>query len=622
MDDEWSAAARELLAARYLRRTGQGEQGETVDELFWRVARAIAAADAAFPVHCDEVELAERFHAVMVERRFLPNSPTLFNAGTELGQLLACFVLPVPDSLDGIFTTLHDAVLIQQSGGGTGFSFSHLRPRGDLVRSTGRPSSGPVSFIRVFDVASAVIAGESVRGGANMGVLRVDHPDIREFIAAKQDPTMLTRFNLAVGVSDAFMRAAAEGGELPLVNPRDGAVVGALNAAEVLDEIAQQAHALGDPGLLFLDRVERDNPTPSLGSIEATNPCGEVPLLPYEACCLGSVNLAAFVRTVEGQTTIDEERLRETVALGVHFLDNVVEVSHYPLARIAEVCRANRKIGIGVMGLADLLIALGVPYGSPECLRIVDRLMGLVARTAVAASRELAAARGPFPNFPVSRFAASGQPARRNATVTSVAPTGSISLIAGCSSGIEPLYALAYRRAGILAQLVAPHPQLLAALHRIGRDDPELIADVEVAGRIGHRTDLPVELRQLFRVAPEIPPAEHLAVQAAVQRHVENAVSKTINLPADATVAAVRAAFVDAHRLGCKGITVYRDGSRPEQVLQVLGHCLSCVGENRIPVVSGLGAAWGRDCAAHRGSGRSIRRLSAMAWVSRPRVTL
>ncbi len=581
---ELSETARQLLRARYLRRDEQGQVIETEEELFWRVARAIAAAEGAFPGRHDEQAVAEQFHELMTTRRFLPNTPTLINAGTELGQLLACFVLPVPDSLDGIFKALRDAAIIQQSGGGTGFNFTHLRPRGDLVRSTKRPSSGPVSFIRIFDVASDVIATESVRGGANMAILRFDHPDVREFIAAKRDPQAFTHFNFSVLVTDAFMAAAAEGREVELINPRTGAAQATINAKALLDEMAENAWAVGDPGLLFFDRIERDNPTPALGPLEATNPCGEVPLLPYEACCLGSLNLAAFIQEHDGRAFLNEEELVRAAGIAIRFLDNLLEVSRYPTPEIEAMCKANRKVGLGIMGFADLLLHLEIPYGSPPAVQVADRVMGLIQHAAVAASQALASQRGPFPNFPISRYASAGQQPRRNATVTTVAPTGSISIIAGCSSGIEPLYALAYQHVGEFIGVIEPHPLLLRALQRLGRLDPELLRDIEVTGTISHRDDLPESLRMLFRVADEISPAEHLAIQAAVQRHVENAVSKTINLRQEATVDDVRQAFTLAHQLGCKGVTVFREGSPRGQVLQVLGHCLSCLGEETVPV--------------------------------------
>jgi ribonucleoside-diphosphate reductase alpha chain len=586
---ELSQVARRLLAARYLRRDEQGQVVESIDGMFWRVSNAIAAADHAFPGDPDTQATAERFYAALSSRRFLPNSPTLINAGTDLGQLMACFVLPVPDSLHGIFTALHDAALIQQSGGGTGFSFSRLRPAGDLVRSTRRPATGPVSFIRLFDAMSEVIAGESVRGGANMGVLRVDHSDIQRFIDAKREPGALPYFNLSVGVTDAFLSAARCGERFTLMNPHSGAAGGDVDAAVLLDFISEAAWTTGEPGLLFLDRIERDNSTPPLGQLETTNPCGEVPLLPYEGCCLGSINVAAFVHEISGQPVLDETGLTMTARLAVHFLDNVVEATRYPVPEIESISRANRKIGVGVMGLADLLITLGIPYGSRESIRLASRVMATIQRAAVDASRSLAAARGPFPNFEMSRFAGHGEPPRRNATVTTIAPTGGISLIAGCSSGIEPLYALAYERSSteLCLGTVGPHPVLLKTLDRLGLAEAGLIRDIELTGRISHRDDLPASVRCLFRTASEIPSREHLAVQAVIQRHVENAVSKTINMPESATVDDVRAAFLLARRLGCKGVTIYREGSRPRQALNVLGHCLACVGEDIIPIGRG-----------------------------------
>ncbi len=576
-------SARALLRMRYLRRDEEGRVTETEEELFWRVARAVAQAEDAFPQGRRSDEVAEEFFDLLASLRFLPNTPALINAGTELGQLFACFVLPVPDSLDGIFGAVHDAAKIQQTGGGTGFSFSHLRPRGDIVRSTRRPSSGAVSFIRIFDTASDVIATESVRGGANMGVLRCDHPDIREFINAKRNPASFTHFNFSVLVTDAFLQAASARREVDLINPRTGTPFARANAGELFDEMVDAAWEVGDPGLLFFDRIQRDNPLPALGPLEATNPCGEVPLLPWEACVLGSLNLKAFI--VEGTDTVmlDEDALRRAARLALRFLDNMVEVSRYPKREIEAICRANRKVGLGIMGFADLLLALRIPYGSEESIAVADRVMRIVAESAVEASRELARERGPFPNFSLSRYAERGEPPRRNATVTTVAPTGSISIIAGCSSGIEPLYALAYRHVGEFVGIVEPHPQLLRELDRLGIHDPGLIRDIELTGRIGHRTDLPEWLRRLFRVATEISPEEHIRVQAAIQRHVENAVSKTINLAQEATREDVRRAFLLAHDLGCKGVTVYREGSPRGQVLQVLGHCLSCLGEDVLP---------------------------------------
>lgn len=578
-----SDSARNLLRMRYLRRDEEGRVIETEEELFWRVARAVAAAEDAFPGPSRSGEIAEAFYELMTSLRFLPNTPALINAGTDLGQLFACFVLPVPDSLDGIFGAVRDAAKIQQTGGGTGFSFSHLRPRGDIVRSTRRPSSGAVSFIRIFDATSDVIATESVRGGANMAVLRCDHPDIEEFVNAKRDPHAFSRFNFSVLATDEFLAAAVARRAFNLINPRTGTVFRQVNAGDLFDQIVDAAWEVGDPGMLFYERIQRDNPVPALGPIEATNPCGEVPLHPWEACVLGSLNLKAFLVEEHGRVRIDEEVLQAAARLAIRFLDNMVEVSRYPKREIEAICRANRKVGLGIMGFADVLIALRLPYGADESVALAERLMGLVQAAAVEASRELARERGPFPNFPLSRYAARGEPPRRNATVTTVAPTGSISIIAGCSSGIEPLYALAYRHIGEFVGVVEPHPFLLQELSRLGLHDPALIRDIEVTGRIGHRTDLPEELRRLFRVATEISVDEHLRIQAAVQRHVENAVSKTINLPYEATREHVRRAYLLAHELGCKGVTVYREGSPRGQVLQVLGHCLSCLGEDVVP---------------------------------------
>ncbi|MCX2725931.1 adenosylcobalamin-dependent ribonucleoside-diphosphate reductase [Thermomicrobium sp. 4228-Ro] len=576
-------SARALLRMRYLRRDDQGRVIESEEELFWRVARAVAAAEDAFANGRRSEEVAEEFYRLLTSLRFLPNTPALINAGTELGQLFACFVLPVPDSLDGIFGAVRDAAKIQQTGGGTGFSFSHLRPRGDLVRSTRRPSSGAVSFIRVFDTASDVIATESVRGGANMAVLRCDHPDVREFINAKRNPALFSRFNFSVLVTDTFLEAARARKEIDLINPRTGAPFSRVNAGDLFDEMVDAAWEVGDPGLLFFDRIQRDNPLPALGPLEATNPCGEVPLLPWEACVLGSLNLKAFVVEQEGGVYLDEDELRRAARLALRFLDNMVEVSRYPKREIEAICRANRKVGLGIMGFADLLLFLRIPYGSDESIAVADRVMRIVQEAAVEASREIAQERGPFPNFPLSRYAERGEPPRRNATVTTVAPTGSISIIAGCSSGIEPLYALAYQHVGEFVGIVEPHPLLLRELSRLGIHDPSLLREIELTGRIGHRTDLPEELRRLFRVATEISPEEHIRVQAAIQRHVENAVSKTINMPYEATRDDVRRAFLLAHELACKGVTVYREGSPRGQVLQVLGHCLSCMGEDVVP---------------------------------------
>jgi ribonucleoside-diphosphate reductase alpha chain len=558
---------------RYLRRDPARQIIETPAELVERVAWAVAAADGLYRPHDEVVRTAKRFARLIGQRDFLPNSPALMNAGTPLGQLCACFVLPVEDSLDGIFRSVREAALIQQAAGGTGFSFSRLRPRGDVILSTRRTSSGAVSFVRIFDQATDVITTGGLRRGANMGVLRVDHPDIAEFIRAKADPAALPTFNLSVAVTDAFMQAAAEKRSSELRNPRTGLVTATVDASAVLDDIARHAWANGQPGVLFLDRINRDNPTPHLGAFEATNPCSEQPLLPYEACCLGSINLAHMVHPGGDRAVLDLGRLGRAVRTGVHFLDNAGDVTRYPLPEIEAICLTNRKIGLGVMGFADLLVRLQVPYASDEALRIAHLVMSVVHEEAVAASEALAASRGPFPAYRQSVLADMGALPRRNATLTTVAPTGSLSILAGCSAGIEPLFSLAYRRelGDDGAALSFVHPLVEEIADREGVAVETVLELLEVSSpRI-----LP-EIQALLQNSHAIPPEWHLRVQAAFQEHVDAGISKTINLPADATVAAVREAIVMAHRLGLKGITVFRNESRPDQPLKLSGLCLAC----------------------------------------------
>jgi ribonucleoside-diphosphate reductase alpha chain len=563
--------ALEVLRARYLRKDERGTVVETPAEMFRRVADHVAAAEARYGGN--PVEVADAFYEAMARLEFLPNSPTLMNAGTRLGQLAACFVLPVEDSLESIFGAIRDSALIHQSGGGVGYDFSRLRPKGDVVASTGGVSSGPVSFMRVFDASVDAIRQGGRRRGANMGVLRVDHPDIEEFVTAKRDPNAFRNFNLSVSCEDSFLAAVREGREIPLVNPRNGAVVAYRNAHALFELIAECAWETGDPGMIFLDRIDRDNPTPALGRITATNPCGEVPLLPYEACVLGSVNLARLVR----DGSVDWTRLGELVELGVRFLDDCIDASHFPLPQITQAVHGNRKIGLGVMGFADALIELGVAYDDPAALRWADEIMAFVAERATAASRALAAERGPFPNFPRSRYAESGAPPIRNATRTAIAPTGTLSLIAGCSSGIEPLYALAYERHVLEGRtLVEVHPALERLARAEGVWTPELRHRLLHRGRVRDDPDVPERLRRLFPTAHEIPPEWHIRVQAAFQAHVDNAVSKTVNLPATASVADVRDAYLTAFDLGCKGITVYREGSKGGQVLTRISESGSC----------------------------------------------
>jgi ribonucleoside-diphosphate reductase alpha chain len=549
--------ARAVLERRYLLRDEGGALLEDPEALWRRVASAVAQAEA--PAVRDR--WAERFEARFAALELLPNSPTLMNAGRERGQLAACFVLPIHDDLSSIFDALKWAALIHQSGGGTGFSFSRLRPRGDLVRTTHGVASGPVSFIRVFDAATETIKQGGVRRGANMAVLRVDHPDVLEFVDAKRGPG-LANFNISVAASDAFMTAARSGGRFELRHPKTGAVAGVVDARELLDRIASAAWASGEPGLVFLDRVEDRNPTPDLARFEAVNPCGEQPLLPFEACTLGSVNLGRFVR----DGAVDRDALRDCVHDGVRLLDDVLAVNGWPLPQIAEVSARNRKIGLGVMGWADLLVRLGIPYDDPAALGLAGETMAFVQREAHRASEALAAERGPFPGWPSSAPARAGERPRRNATVTTIAPTGTLSVIAGCSSGIEPLFAVAYVRHALGdVNLEEEHPELLRRLRAMGAEAalPRILANGRARGVPG----VPDAIQRVFPTAHDVTPEVHVRMQAAFQRHVDNGVSKTVNLPRDATAEAVREAFLLAFELGCKGITVYRDGTREGQVL-------------------------------------------------------
>jgi len=550
--------ALQVLERRYLLRDDAGAVAETPAQLFRRVARAVAAAEP----EASRGEWAERFEARLSSLEFLPNSPTLMNAGRPRGQLAACFVLPVDDDLASIFDALKWAALIHQSGGGTGFAFSRLRPRGDVVKTTHGVASGPVSFMRVYDAATEIIKQGGVRRGANMAVLSASHPDVLEFVEAKRGPG-LENFNISVAAPDALFHAAAAGEAWTLRHPRSGAVVREVGARELLERVAASAWASGEPGLVFIDRVEAANPTPDLGRFEAVNPCGEQPLLPFEACTLGSVNLALFAQG--GRVAWDA--LAACVRDGVRFLDDVLEVNAWPLPQIAAISARNRKIGLGVMGWADLLVRLGVPYDAPEALALAEELMAAVGREAHAASEALAGERGPFPGFPTSALARAGARPRRNATVTTIAPTGTLALIAGCSSGIEPLFALTYvRRALGDAELKEEHPLLVRALREAGSEGA--LAAVRSMGRARGVPGVPEAIARTFATAYDVSPEAHVRTQAAFQRHTDNGVSKTINLPRTATVEDVASAYALAFELGCKGITVYRDGSREKQVLQ------------------------------------------------------
>lgn len=570
-DLKLSLNAVRVLKERYLQKDVEGKVVETPRGMMERVARAISEVETLFGG--DVQRTFEDFLNLLTSLVFLPNSPTLMNAGTSLGQLSACFVLPVEDSIDSIFTTLKEMAVIHKSGGGTGFSFSALRPKGDIVASTGGRASGPVSFMRIFDTATDVVKQGGRRRGANMGVLRFNHPDIREFIRAKEKPGFLENFNLSVAITDDEIERVKRGEEVELINPRDGKVWERVNARELFEMIAESAWRSGEPGLLFLDTINASNPTPSLGRIVATNPCGEVPLLPYESCNLGSINLSKFVE----KGKVQYEYLREVVWRAVRFLDNVIEVNRYPLETVERMVKGNRKIGLGVMGFADMLVKLGISYYSEEALKIAAEVMHFIALEARKASLELASQRGPFPNYPQSVWAKENLPLR-NATLLSVAPTGSISIIASCSSSIEPLFALAFRRYVLeKAELFEIHPLLEEMFSRY-RVPEGVRKRVLEQGTMEGIAGVPEELHRLFLTALEIPPEFHVRVQATFQRYVDNAVSKTVNLPESATPQDVFQVYLLAHELKCKGITVYRYESRPQQVLYlgVSGECEEC----------------------------------------------
>jgi ribonucleoside-diphosphate reductase alpha chain len=552
----------EVLKRRYLLKDAHQNIVETPDDLFLRVARCVAAPEANFASEHKPADIEQIFYRMMRSLEFMPNSPTLMNAGTALGQLSACFVIPVEDSIEGIFNALSSMAKIHQTGGGTGFSFSRLRPKGDIVYSTAGQASGPVSFMTIFDQATGVIVQGGRRRGANMGVLRCDHPDIIDFIEAKTRPDRFTNFNLSVGVTDRFMRAVDDDADFPLVNPRTKKVVKKVKAAAIFDLLVAAAWRTGDPGLVFLDTVNKQNPTPSLGLIEATNPCGELPLLPFESCNLASINLAKMA----ADARLDWQKLEQTVRWGIRFLDNVIEANKYPLEQIKNITLANRKIGLGVMGFADLLIKLGIPYDSPDAAEFAKKLMKFIHRHSLQASAALAEERGTFPNFHDS-IHARGAPLR-NATVNTIAPTGTISIIAGCSSGIEPLFAVSFVR-NVLSgtMLFETNPLFEHIAEERGFHSDQLLAEIAKKGSLRDIKGIPADVKRLFVTAFDVTGPEHLAIQAAFQKYTDNAVSKTINLPADATIDDVRQIYLMAHRLKCKGITIYRYGSKENQVL-------------------------------------------------------
>jgi ribonucleoside-diphosphate reductase alpha chain len=567
---EFSDNAKRVLEVRYLRRNARGEVIESPNEMFHQVARAISEAELLYGPPGEARLWEERFYEMLTSLDFLPNSPTLMNAGTQLGQLSACFVLPIGDSMESNFGTLRDAALIQRTGGGTGFSFSRLRPKGDFISSTGGTSSGPLSFMRIYDCVTENIKQGGRRRGANMAVLRCDHPDVEEFINAKRDDVSLRNFNTSVGATDEFMQAVASNDEFHIRHPSDGRVVGTRPACAVFSSICDAAWESGDPGLLFLDTIERANPTPKVGRIESTNPCGEVPLLPYESCNLGSINLSRFVNQKRGAEAVDWERLAGTIRAATRFLDDVISVNKFSLDAIEKATLANRKIGLGVMGFAEMCILLGISYSSDAALAFASDLMSFIAREARATSERLAEQRGVFPNWQRSTFAEQ-MPRLRNATRTSVAPTGTISIIAGTTSSIEPLFALAYRRRNVLdgQPLTEFNPLLLRYVESNRLDSHEILESILHTGRLPEEPSVPRRVRDLFITALEIPPEQHIRIQAAFQQHVDNAVSKTVNLTKVSTPEDIARVYTLAHELKCKGVTVFRYGSKSDQVLEL-----------------------------------------------------
>ncbi|HZK25951.1 MAG TPA: vitamin B12-dependent ribonucleotide reductase [Thermoclostridium sp.] len=558
-----------VLERRYLAKDENGELIETPELMFRRVAKTVAMADKDYVDKKELSAIEEKFYNLMTQLYFLPNSPTLMNAGRPLGQLSACFVLPIEDSMEGIFDSVKNAALIHKSGGGTGFSFSRLRSKGSSVNSTGGVASGPVSFMKVFNAATEAVKQGGTRRGANMGILRVDHPDILEFITSKQDNSDITNFNISVGITEAFMKAVEEGSDYDLIEPSTKKKVGTLNAPEIFNMMVEMAWRNGEPGIVFLDRLNTDNITPELGEIESTNPCGEQPLLPYEACNLGSINLSLLLKEKDDGIEIDFGKLKEIVHDAVHFLDNVIDVNKYPLPEIDKMTRGTRKIGLGVMGWADMLLKLKIPYDSDQAISLAEEVMGFIQAEACEKSKEIAKVKGVFPYYDKSIFKEQ-KIQIRNATTTTIAPTGTLSIIAGVSSGVEPLFAISFiKNVMDNDELVETNPIFENIAKQEGFYSEELMKKIAKSGGLHDIDEVPEHIHKTFVTAHDITPEWHIKMQSAFQKHTDNAVSKTVNLRNEATVEDVKEVFIAAYKTGCKGVTIYRDGSRGSQVLNI-----------------------------------------------------